>query len=159
MIDMFIKIGAIKGESKDARHRDEIDVLSWAWGESQSAASGGGGGGGAGKVTMQDFSFTHLLDAATPHLMKASASGTHIPEAVFSARKAGSDQQDFLVIKLQDVMVTAVSTGGSEDGSGFGETVALSFTKIRIEYRRQNADGSAMAASVFEWDVRANKNI
>ena len=36
MFDMFIKIGAIKGESKDDRHRDEIEVQSWAWGEAQS---------------------------------------------------------------------------------------------------------------------------
>ena len=159
MVDMFIKIGAIKGESKDDRHRDEIEVQSWAWGEAQSAGPGGGAGsgGGAGKVTMQDFTFTHLLDVASPHLMKACASGTHVPEAVFSARKAGSGQQDFLVIKLKEVMVTAVSTGGSEDGSGFGESVALGFAKIRVEYRRQQADGSMMAGSVFEWDVLANK--
>ena len=55
MTDMFIKIGAIKGESKDAKHPDEIEVLSWAWGESQSVGAGGGtggAGGGAGKVTM-----------------------------------------------------------------------------------------------------------
>ena len=161
MFDMFIKIGAIKGESKDDRHRDEIEVVSWAWGESQSSGPGGGAGSGAGagKVSMQDFTFTHLLDMASPNLMKACASGTHIPEAVFSARKAGGGQQDFLVIKLQEVMVTAVSTGGSEDGNGFGETVALGFAKIRVEYRRQQPDGSVVTASVFEWDVHANKNI
>ena len=106
---------------------------------------------------MQDFTFTHLLDVASPNLMKACASGTHIPEAVFSARKAGDVMRDFLVIKLQDVTVTAVSTGGSDDGNGFGETVALGFAKIRVEYRPQKADGSMMTASVFEWDVRANK--
>ena len=159
MFDMFIKIGAIKGESKDAKHPDEIEVLSWAWGESHSSGPGGGAGsgGGAGKVTMQDFTFTHLLDVASPELMKACAAGTHLPAAVFSARKTGSVMQDFLVIKLQDVMVAAVSTGGSEEGNGFGETIALRFTKIRVEYRRQKADGSLVVGSVFEWDVHANK--
>jgi len=29
-VDMFIKIGDIKGESQDSTHKDEIDVLSWS---------------------------------------------------------------------------------------------------------------------------------
>jgi type VI secretion system secreted protein Hcp len=30
--DMFFKIGDLKGESQDKKHKDEIDVLSWSWG-------------------------------------------------------------------------------------------------------------------------------
>jgi type VI secretion system secreted protein Hcp len=45
--DMFIKIGSIKGESKDSVHEDEIDILSWDWGMSQSGSMHVGGGGGA----------------------------------------------------------------------------------------------------------------
>ena len=29
--NVFAKIGDIKGESNDDRHRDEIEVLSWSW--------------------------------------------------------------------------------------------------------------------------------
>ncbi|MBP5150000.1 type VI secretion system tube protein Hcp, partial [Pseudomonas protegens] len=35
-VDIFIKIGDIKGESMDKAHKDEIDVLNWSWGMSQS---------------------------------------------------------------------------------------------------------------------------
>ncbi len=35
-VDMFLKIGDVKGESRDDKHKDEIDVLSWSWGMSQS---------------------------------------------------------------------------------------------------------------------------
>jgi type VI secretion system secreted protein Hcp len=31
-VDMFIKIGALGGESKDKAHKGEIDVLAWSWG-------------------------------------------------------------------------------------------------------------------------------
>src|SRR5207248_5111445 len=31
-MDMFIKIGELKGESRDKTHKDEIDVLAWSWG-------------------------------------------------------------------------------------------------------------------------------
>jgi type VI protein secretion system component Hcp len=30
-VDMFIKIGDIKGESKDDAHKEEVDVLAWSW--------------------------------------------------------------------------------------------------------------------------------
>ena len=30
--DIFAKIGDIKGESADDKHRDEIEVLAWSWG-------------------------------------------------------------------------------------------------------------------------------
>ncbi len=31
--DMFIKIDGIEGESLDASHKNEIEVLSWRWGQ------------------------------------------------------------------------------------------------------------------------------
>ena len=35
-VDIFAKIGDIKGESLDNKHKDEVEVLSWSWGVSQS---------------------------------------------------------------------------------------------------------------------------
>ena len=35
-IDMFLKIGDLKGESTVTSHKDEIHVLAWSWGMSQS---------------------------------------------------------------------------------------------------------------------------
>lgn len=49
----FLKIGAIKGESTNKTHKEEIEILSWSWGASQMGGMGahaGGGGGGVGKV-------------------------------------------------------------------------------------------------------------
>ena len=33
---IFARLGTIKGESRDAKHKDEIEVLSWSWGVSQT---------------------------------------------------------------------------------------------------------------------------
>ena len=46
---IFARIGTIKGESRDAKHKDEIEVLSWSWGLFQSDTIAHGGGGGAGR--------------------------------------------------------------------------------------------------------------
>ena len=35
-VDIFLDIDGIKGESKDDKHPETIDVLSWSWGMSQA---------------------------------------------------------------------------------------------------------------------------
>ena len=64
-VDYFIKFDGIKGESADAKHKDEIDVESWSWGETNAGAPAAGGGGGAGKVSMHDFHFVMKLNKAS----------------------------------------------------------------------------------------------
>ena len=68
-VDFFIKFDGIKGESADAKHKDEIDVESWSFGETNAIGGGAGGGGGAGKASFQDFHFTMHLNRASPALM------------------------------------------------------------------------------------------
>jgi type VI secretion system secreted protein Hcp len=154
--DIFAKIGDIKGESLDAKHKDEVEVLSWSWGVSQSGSIGTGGGGGAGKASFNDFNFTHRVDKASPNLMKACATGEHIKEATITVRKAGKGQQEFLIIKMNDILITNVSAGVTGDGPT-AESVALQFSKVHLEYKPQKADGSLDAGLHFKYDIKANK--
>src|SRR5215472_15946713 len=97
VVDYFLKLDGIDGESSDAKHKNEIDVESWSWGQSQSGTSGHGtGGGGAGKVNMQDFHFVMKVNQASPKLMLACASGQHIKSGTLTCRKAGGEQQEYL---------------------------------------------------------------
>ena len=73
--NIFAKIGDIKGESLDAKHKDEIEVLSFSWGVATPPPAGGGGGGGAGKPIFQDLTIVHGIDKATPALLQACATG------------------------------------------------------------------------------------
>ena len=117
MPDIFAKLGDIKGESLDDKHKDEVELLSWSWGISQSSSGSQSGGGGAGKVSFNDFNFTHKIDKASPNLMKACATGSHIKEATITVRKAGKGQHEYLIIKMQDVIITGVMPSGSGDGA------------------------------------------
>jgi type VI secretion system secreted protein Hcp len=159
-IDYFMKIDGIPGESQDTKHKGEIDVLAWSWGEVQPAAGGPGGpgsGGGAGKVQMQDFNFTAQTSKASPNLMLACASGKHLKSAVLTARKAGKGQAEFLTFSLSDVLVSAYQLGGSEGEVVPMDSVSLSFSKIQMEYKEQKADGSLGASIKAGWDVKKNK--
>jgi type VI secretion system secreted protein Hcp len=156
-VDFFLKFDGIKGESADAKHKDEIDVESWSWGETHSGAARPGGAR-AGKVAMQDFHFVMRLNRASPGLMKACATGQHIKMATLSARKAGKDQQDYLTFKFHDVLVSSFQTGGSEHADVVPtEQVSFNFAKIEVEYKQQKPDGSLVSAGQFKYDLKANK--
>jgi type VI secretion system secreted protein Hcp len=153
--DIFAKLGDIKGESLDDKHKDEIEVLSWSWGVT-NAVTVAGTGAGQGKASFNDLSFTHTIDKASPMLMKACATGVHLKEATITHRKAGKGQQEFLVIKMNDVIVTAVMDAEGKDGES-GEAVSLAFAKIDVAYRPQKSDGSLEAGIHFKYDLKANK--
>ena len=154
--DIFAKIGDIKGESLDDKHKDEIEVLSWSWGLTNPVVTSGGGGAAAGKAHFQDFSFTHNIDKASPVLMRACATGVHIKEATITHRKAGKGQQEFLIFKMNDVIITGVTQSDSAE-SGRPESVSLVFSKVDLEYKPQKPDGSLDAGVHFKYDIGANK--
>ena len=155
--DIFAKIGDIKGESLDSKHKDEIEVLSWSWGVQQSGTMAHGGGGGEGKASFNDFNFTHHVDKASPVLLKACATGEHIKEATITVRKAGKGQQEFLIIKMNDVLITSVNPGVGADSEAVAESVAMQFAKVDLEYKPQKADGSLDAGLHFKYDIKGNK--
>jgi type VI secretion system secreted protein Hcp len=155
--DIFAKIGDIKGESLDDKHKGEIEVLSWSWGVTQSGSMARGGGGGEGKAAFNDFNFTHHVDKASAVLMKACATGEHIKEATFTVRKAGKGQQEFLIIKMADVIITGVAPSGAGDGASTAEHVAIQFAKVDLEYKPQKQDGSLDAGIHFKYDIKGNK--
>ena len=154
--DIFAKIGDIKGESLDDKHKNEVEVLSWSWGVSQSGTMAHGGGGGEGKASFNDFNFTHHVDKASPVLLKACATGEHIKEATITVRKAGKGQQEYLIIKMNDVIITSVNPSGS-DGASTAESVAMQFSKVDLEYKPQKPDGSLDAGLHFKYDIKGNK--
>jgi type VI secretion system secreted protein Hcp len=154
-VDYFLKIDGISGDSTDAKHKDEIQLESFTWGETNSTTGGGGGGGGAGKVRMQDFSFTMRVNKASPQLMRACADGQRLKSATFTARRAGKGQQDFLVITLTDVAVTSYQSGGITDTLPLDQ-VSLSFSKIQVEFR-PDTDGTRDAPVKAGWDVQLNR--
>ena len=94
-VDMFIKIGDVKGEAQDSKHKGEIDVLSWSWGMTQSGTAHMGAGGGSGKVNVQDLTFTKYVDSSSAKLMMACCNGKHYADALLTVRKAGEKPVEY----------------------------------------------------------------
>jgi type VI secretion system secreted protein Hcp len=155
--DYFLKIDGIPGESTDAKHKGEIEVLSWSWGETRETAASPGGGAGTGKVAMTDLHVSANLSKASPPLLLACASGKHIKSAVLTGRKAGKGQAEFLTFSLTDVLVSGYQTGATTAEAPL-DSISLNFSKIEVTYKEQTATGSAGPAIRVGWDRKTNKS-
>jgi type VI secretion system secreted protein Hcp len=159
-VDMFMKIKGIEGESKDDKHKNEIDVLAWSWGATQQGSAGMGGGAGSGKVNVHDLNFTKPVDKASPDLFMKLCTGEHYDEALLTCRKAGGSPLEYLKITMSgEVFVTSVSHGGSQGSDTHTENVTLNFSKVKIEYAEQTEKGAAGAQPKAGFDIKANKKM
>jgi type VI secretion system secreted protein Hcp len=160
LVDYFLKIATIDGESKDNKYKDHIEIESWSWGESNTSTGHTGGGHGAGKVNAQDFHFVMKVNKASPKLILACAEGEHFPDATVIARKAGKGQQDFLKFKFSDVFVSSYQTGGSGHNDVVPtDQISLGYAKMEVEYKEQKQDGSLGGAVKAGYDYQANKKL
>ena len=155
-VDQFLKIKGIKGESIDSKHKDEIDILAWSWGLSQSGTTHEGPGGGAGKVSVQDISVTKWVDSSSPNLFQSCCNGEHFPEALLTVRKAGKTPLEYIKIKMEGVLITSLSTGGSGGEDRLAENVTLNFAKVSFTYTPQKPDGSGGAENEKTWNIAEN---
>ena len=159
-VDYFLKLDGIDGESQDAKHKGEIDLESWSWGETQQGTGSFGGGGGAGKVAMQDFHFVMKVNKASPKLLLACAGGDHIKQGILTCRKAGKDQQEYMKVTMSDLLVASFQTGGAGSSTDIPvDQISLNFSKIEYEYKAQKADGTLDGAVKVGWDLKTNTKV
>lgn len=153
--DIFVVVRGINGESQDATYPDAIEAVSWQWKITQQATMHSGSGGGAAKASVHDLLFTHRIDRASPNLASYCFQGKHIPEVVLIQRKAGGVPHDYLRISMYDVIVTQVEPFST--GMLAMEHVALSFARMKQEYKPQNALGGSQGVVTGLIDVKANR--
>jgi type VI secretion system secreted protein Hcp len=108
---------------------------------------------------VQDLSITKYVDKSSPVLMLMVANGKHIVDATLTVRKAGENPIKYIVIKMKEVMVTSLSTGGSGGEDRLTENITLNFGEVEFDYLPQKTDGTADTAVSFKWDIAGNKKL
>lgn len=160
--DFFLKLDGVDGESTDDKHKNEIEIMSFNFGANNTGTSSHGTGAGSGKVNIHDFHFVKIFDKASSNLFQRVANGEHIPTATLSCRKSTGTggQQDYLIVKMTDVVISSYTCGGSSGGSPIpSESISLNFTKIEFDYKPQKSDGSLGASVKGGWDTKTNKKV
>jgi type VI secretion system secreted protein Hcp len=167
LVDYFLQIDGVEGESPDAQYPGLIQVQSWQWAEENSGRWGFGSGGGAGKVEMKDFEFRMVSNKASPKLFLMCATGEHVPQAKLICRKSGGTQMDFLTVTFSNCLVSSFTTVGNLPGDmatkqGLTDTVLpvdeikINFARIELEYKEQRNDGTMGAVSKAGYDLKLN---
>jgi type VI secretion system secreted protein Hcp len=158
--DYFLKIAAVDGESADAKHKGEIEVESFSWGEMVPAGPPPGAGAGAAKVQPQDFHFVKKLDKSSPVLFIGCATGQHFKSAILSGRKAGGGQHDYLKLTMEEVSITSYQLSDTAHGEVLPmDQVSLTFSKLEMSYKEQKPDGSFGAEVKHKFDFAANRKV
>jgi type VI secretion system secreted protein Hcp len=154
-LNMFLTLDGINGGSVDPAHKGAIEITSWSWGLSELGATGGSSGAGAGKVAVQNIVITKVTDSTSPLLLQHCATGAIIASGTLATDKAGSPAsgEDFLLIKMTDVVVKSVSMSSSKSDEAPAENVTLAFTKVEFDARPQTASGGLGSPVVFRWDL------
>jgi len=149
------------GESPAVGHEDWIELLSWNWGVTApvgpggpGGGPGGGGGGGAGRPDPSALVWEHVFDAASTRLLGFVASGRHLRKAELHVTRGGGHggRDAWLVVTMEDLLITSVQTTGSADGE-VEQTVGMEFRSVKFTYRRQRPDGTLADPMTFSWNV------
>jgi len=152
-IDMFLKIDGIDAQSE--REGGGIPVLAYSHGlsmDTSKIAKSAKGGLSAGKVNFQDFNFTLFSGPWSPQIMLACASGKVIPKVVLEVYRPEQEHK-FLVIELQNVLISSYSTGASGGEDRPVENVSMTFLKVKVTFQ-EHAEAKPV---IFQWDLATGK--
>lgn len=144
--EMFLKLDTLGGGSTDTRHRDEIVIDSFSWGETRSQ--------GATRPTMEGLTVTLQNGKASPRLFLYTAGGLKISRGVLTVRRAGTND-DFLVWTLTDSQIVSYKTVGNTHGDGVQDQIVIVPGKIEVSLKP--SDGSAVQKA--GWDQRTGKSV
>jgi type VI secretion system secreted protein Hcp len=153
MITYHLKLEGIKGESKNSKHKDEIELTSWNWSVS-NATNRSGGGLSAGRASAGDVSFTKLTDTASPKLLEMCNTGKHIATGVLTCAKSTGDKTpvDYLTLTFKELHISGFHMGGSVGDDVGSESVSFAFGALEYDYKVQGKDGTVSSAGNHKMD-------
>jgi type VI secretion system secreted protein Hcp len=161
----YIKIDGIAGEATAKGYEKQIEVVSYSHPISQHSGGSMSAAGGlsGGRAEVGTFTFTKPIDSATPLLLQACCTGTHIKSAVLSVLRATGEGAGtlFYQITMGDVIVAADSSEGTNDPTTPlpQETLGLSFGTISWTYTQVGQDGKKKGDIKTGWDVSKGSKI
>ncbi|MCP3931735.1 MAG: type VI secretion system tube protein Hcp [Bacteroidetes bacterium] len=160
--DVFIKIDNIEGESGDAKHVGWIEVTSYGVAHSQniSSTASSAGGASAERADFSEFTFSKLIDKASPLLTLACASGTHIDNITVELCRAGGEKIKFMEYKLTNCIISSVTAGSKGKRFFPTEHININFGKIEWTYTLQKRQGGWAAGNIAGgWNLEKNARV
>ena len=157
LADVFLMLDTIEGDSTDAKHKNEIEILTYTQSFKNSVPDSTGGGGGAGKVTCGDVTVTKNIDKSSPLLIKAVATGQHIKKAVLTFRTVGQRNLEYYTVTMQDVLITSIDQTDQNNPARIFERVQINANVFKFHFVPQERNGQPGTPVDFEFNCKLNK--
>lgn len=160
MADIFLQIHEIEGEALEEGHEGQIELIEWTWKLDNPASYNMNSSEASSKVDVQSIIVTKICDKATINLTRYCALGKYIPSATITCCKnSGGGRIDYLIIKLDHVLVRGVDWQGFVSDEIIKEVVTLSFGQFRIEYKMQYQSGAAPGSLHFGYSIKTHQEV
>lgn len=160
MIDAYLQIDGLKGESADSNHTGWIELTSASFGVKQprSATASTAGGHTAERCEHKSISLSKLTDLASPILMQLCSAGRTIPKARLEFMRADSDGKPikYYEVELENVLIGSIDQV-MHGGIGLHDNFTLKFSKVRWKYTQQKISGGAGGNTSGGWDLSTNR--
>lgn len=159
-VEMFLKLDGITGGTRNFNHKGWADLISWGW-DLQSNRNASRLVEGE-KTAFKQMSIVKRIGMDSPDIMSMFVQGGIIASAeidvlpIVSRREA---RQKYLSIRMEEVRVRSIVTGGNAAEEFFIETIVLLFGRIHYEFSVNKVPDSDVAAADyrFAWDIANNK--
>lgn len=152
MINSFLQLDGVEGESIAVFHKGDIELIDWDWGVSNTAPLELKSDVSS-HTKGDDLSITKGIDTASKTLIQKCALGTHIPRGRLVCQKnEGSDDKfAYLVIEFEDMKVMSVKADKGGDNNVKTESVQFKYSKFKISYVKQLNSGDATISGYMDF--------
>lgn len=157
----YLKIDGIPGESTDSKHKDQIEIIKFAWAIDQpdTYSKSSHGALTAERANFASFKVIKATDKATPKLALACAAGQHIKNAKLELCRATSDQETYMVYELDDIIVKGFRPTGDAhaDEAVPTEEVEFAYGKVTLTYTQYDKTGKSVGNVAANWNLMENR--
>lgn len=161
-LQMYMKMDGVTGDSKSYQYKGWSDVLSWNWGMTSNRKSTQGMNGD--KTSFNELSIIKSIGIDSASIRLLYAQGKSIPSVEFTIIPNVGKKEvrtKYITMKMEDVLVKSIVTGGSLEDDFFKEHITLLFDRIWFEYSRSAISGNDITADTvkdihFGWNVPGN---
>ncbi|MDN3518506.1 type VI secretion system tube protein Hcp [Aquisalimonas lutea] len=162
-MSIHLHIDGLRGDSADARHQGDIDVIQLAWGCRRriTARASTRYDRESASAELQKLTFTKHMDRATPLLFIESCCGRGRTMTLELCRTGtGSGSEPYARYTLHHALLSDYHMAGwSEDEERPLEKIKISFSKLEVAYMPHDDDNNPLPPIVVGFDARTNERM
>jgi len=158
---MNMKMEGVVGESSSFKHKGWFEVISWNWGMSSNRKSAQDD---SIKTSLNEISVIKPVGIDSIDIRLLFAQGKTIPVIDFNILPVTGKrevQKNYIDIRMEDVVIKSIVTGGSVEDNFFKEHITFIFDRISFECNHpivETGDAATIQIEdhVFGWNVSGN---